>query len=298
MSPKFYLAIFIAAGILVGGFFIFRNGTIEKSLKGDEFIEVQSLPLNELASPPLAAPKKPSKSSHTAQTATVINTVKKIKPPPPPAPTNQSADQLVSQTLPPPVNQSTPPPSGLSANHLVISEVKITGGAGETEHDFIELYNPTGASININGWKLRKRTQSGSESSIRIFGEGKTIRSHGFFLWANSGNGFASGLNADESSTATLAANNSIALLDSTGTIIDAFAWGLGYTNPFIESRAFSGAITGAQSFERKAWQNSCLSATGNGENFGNGCATDNNSSDFEILSSSNPQNSQSQTEP
>lgn len=182
-------------------------------------------------------------------------------------------------------------------DHVLISEVQLTGGAGATAHDFIEFYNPTDQAVDISGWKLRKRTQSGNESSMRVFGDGKSIPAHGFFLWANAGDGFAASLGADESSTASIAANNSIAIEDSSGAVIDTIAWGENLTNPFSEETALTAVLDANQSFERKAWQENCVSAAGAGEALGNGCDTNDNSADFEIRAVSAPQNSESSLE-
>jgi len=192
----------------------------------------------------------------------------------------------------------TPAPSNSNFNHIVISEIQLTAGLGKTANDFIELYNPADSSVDLSGWKLRKKTQAGNESSIRVFGSGKVIPSRGFFLWANSGDGFSQSLGADELSTATIAANNSIALLNSEGGMIDSVAWGSDLQNPFGEGSPMTAVLDGGQSYERRAWQDGCISSQGAGESFGNGCDTNNNAGDFELRPVSNPQNSQSQPEP
>ncbi len=117
----------------------------------------------------------------------------------------------------------------------MIYEVQTTGGSGATDEDVIKLYNPNSNSFAIGGWKLRKRTQSGSESSIKEFDSNALIPAAGFYIWANSKNDFASLIRANSSSTQTLADNNSAALLDVSGAVIDAVAWGSGHINPFAE---------------------------------------------------------------
>ena len=56
-----------------------------------------------------------------------------------------------------------------TADHLLISQIQITGGAGLTTNDFIEIYNPTAADVDINDWKLIKTASSGAESSLVAF---------------------------------------------------------------------------------------------------------------------------------
>lgn len=148
----------------------------------------------------------------------------------------------------------SPPPTGeggVSVDHLVISVIQIAGAS--TTNDFVKIYNPTSVAVDISGWKLRKKTQTATEyASVRVFASGKTIQPQDYFLWANSENGFAQGLGADESSTQTLAANNSLALLDSSGFIIDAVAWGSGHVDPYIEGTAYPDNPAANQVLSRK----------------------------------------------
>lgn len=80
----------------------------------------------------------------------------------------------------------------------------------------------------MSGWKLRKRSQSGADYSLRTFPDGASLAADGYFLWANSAGGFAASIDADVSSTETLAGDNSIALFDAGGNEVDALAWGEG----------------------------------------------------------------------
>ena len=182
---------------------------------------------------------------------------------------------------------------------LLISEAQIAGaGTGNSGLDFIEIYNPTGSSVDISGWRLKKRTKTGSESSINVFDSGAIIPAYGFFLWANSKDGFADLIYADEKSTASIAANNSIAFIDNDGNLIDAVAWGVDLEDAFHEGIFLSVELEANQSFERKTWDNGCFKAEGERETDGNGCDTDDNSYDFELRKNSNPQNSGSKKEP
>ena len=183
------------------------------------------------------------------------------------------------------------------ANHLVISEVQIAGE--KASYDFVEIYNPTNTPLDISGYKLRKRTSTGSESSIRVFPSGSIIKSNGYFLWANSEDGYAESVGADVSSTATLAKNNSIALLSPDGTIIDAVAWGESQ-NPFVEGSYFPKNPMANESIERKAQTsstNTTMASGGVDEFNGNGQDTDDNSADFVLRENPQPQNSLSTPE-
>jgi hypothetical protein len=126
-----------------------------------------------------------------------------------------------------------------SLNHLVIFEIQITGGAGKTDNDFIRIFNPTTTTVNLSGWKLRKRTQSGTESSIRVFPDGSEISPAGIFLWANSKDGFSETVGAQVSSTQTISNDTSVALFDVSGILVDAVAWGGEHVGPFVEGSPF-----------------------------------------------------------
>jgi len=137
------------------------------------------------------------------------------------------------------------PDSVVLSGHLLISEIQIAGAS--STNDFVKIMNPTGATIDVGGWKLRKKSQTGSDASIRQFPPGTVISSAGFFTWANAAGGFAESLGAQASSTETLAADNSVALFDASGTLVDAVAWGMG-TNQYGEGAPYpenpaSGAI-------------------------------------------------------
>ncbi|OGZ36420.1 MAG: hypothetical protein A2646_03180 [Candidatus Portnoybacteria bacterium RIFCSPHIGHO2_02_FULL_39_12] len=135
------------------------------------------------------------------------------------------------------------------SDHLLIVEVQIAGQS--SSNDFIKIYNPSDADLDISGYKLRKRTSTGSESSIRVFPEGSLIKAKDYFLWANSSDGYAVSISANTESTATLAKDNSTAFLNKDGNTIDAVAWGTN-ENPFIEGAAFSQNPVANQKLERK----------------------------------------------
>ena len=55
-----------------------------------------------------------------------------------------------------------------AATHVVISEIQIEGGTADDE--FVELYNPTGLAVDMEGWRLRRTSASGSTGMITIPG--------------------------------------------------------------------------------------------------------------------------------
>lgn len=188
------------------------------------------------------------------------------------------------------------------ADHLVISEVQILGAT--SENDFIELYNPTNSPINLGGYRLVKRTSSGSvDLPIKSFTNSDIVPAYSYYLWANSNNDFALSLNADASTAATLTSSNSIALRngpENTGTIIDAMGWGTLTGTPLLEIAVFSQNPSANQSIERKAISSSNASTMisgGQDEQKGNSYDSNNNDTDFILRIVSQPQNSGSPAE-
>lgn len=141
-----------------------------------------------------------------------------------------------------------------AASHLIINEIQITGGAGKTSRDFIELYNPTSSKINLKGYRLVKRTKTGTtDTSIKSWTSDAYIQSKGYYLWANSENGWADSLLVDAATTQTISEDNGVALrngVENSGTIIDSVGWGA-CQNTFIETLPFSQNPGANQSLER-----------------------------------------------
>jgi hypothetical protein len=108
----------------------------------------------------------------------------------------------------------------------VIAAVQIAGAV--STNDFVKLYNPSSVAVDMGGWKLRKKSQTGVDYSLRTIPVDMTIAPGGYFVWANSAGGFSTSIGADVSSTETLASNNSVALTDADGNLVDALAWGTG----------------------------------------------------------------------
>jgi hypothetical protein len=134
------------------------------------------------------------------------------------------------------------------ADHIVIAQIQIAGTSAA--NDFIKLYNPTAAAIDISGWKLRKKTSGGTDVSLKVLSGSSAIGPGGYFTWANSANSFAMSVGADVSSSETLAADNSIALINVSGTIIDEVAWGTG-TSQYGEGNTFPTNPVANQILER-----------------------------------------------
>jgi hypothetical protein len=113
-----------------------------------------------------------------------------------------------------------------SVGHILIAAVQIAGSS--SSNDFVRIYNPTASTVDMSGWKLHKKSETGTDYSLKVFPSGSAIAAGQSFTWANSTDGFSEAIGANVSSTETLAADNSVALMDAAGNIIDAVAWGTG----------------------------------------------------------------------
>ncbi|MDD5606764.1 MAG: lamin tail domain-containing protein [Candidatus Pacebacteria bacterium] len=119
---------------------------------------------------------------------------------------------------------------------LLITEVQIAGDL--SDNDYIKIYNSQNYSIDISDFKLRKRTSTGAESSIRVLPKQTILAPKEYFLWANSKNDFHLEIKANTQSTAYLSKNNSIALLDNKNNVLDSLSWGK-VENPFEDNDNF-----------------------------------------------------------
>ena len=116
---------------------------------------------------------------------------------------------------------------------LIIVEVQIMGE--NSSDDYIKIYNSSEKDIDASDYKLRKRTETGKEYSIKVFPKEVIIPSKNYFIWANSKNNFHISLNSNIWSTATIAKNNSIALIGKDNEILDSLSWGKN-KKPFNEN--------------------------------------------------------------
>ncbi len=168
---------------------------------------------------------------------------------------------------------------------ILISEIQAGTDAAAND-EFVELYNPTTQAIDLTNWSIKKKTSTGSESTLLVAShlEGIIILSHHYLLVANASATLTVAPDVSWPKSYTLAySQNAVMLYDVNGAKIDEASWT---------------EIPKNQSFERRALKdNACVSASGAGELLGNDCDTD-SESDFEIRNIPNPQNSGSSPEP
>jgi hypothetical protein len=167
---------------------------------------------------------------------------------------------------------------------VVISEFRFLGPSGGND-EFIELYNPTAATIDISGWLIRGSNNAGSISTRATIPASTFLAPGQYYLVANNAaSGYSGATTPDLTYTTGITDDGGVALTLSDGvTIMDAV--GLSAGSAYKEGTPLTPLSgTADQSYERKT-------ASGGG----NCNDTDNNQADFTWnQTSSNPQNSAS----
>jgi len=195
-------------------------------------------------------------------------------------------------------------------NHLVISEVYGGGGnSGATlKSDFIELYNPSNATISVDGWSVQYASANGTSWAVTTLAG--SVAASGYYLikQADGAGGTVNLPTPDRLGTIAMAGASGKVLLVNTAialtgvnpsnvNIIDKL--GYGNTNGF-ETAATGSTLTSTTSAERKALSNSTtltMASSGIDALKGNGYDSDNNNTDFIIRTGPDPQNSASNLE-
>jgi len=163
---------------------------------------------------------------------------------------------------------------------VVISEFRTRGTNGASD-EFIELYNNTGNSIDIGGWKIKGSNNSGSSVTTRLtVNAHTTIPARGHFLAINSASsGYSGTVAGNQTFGVGIADDGGIALTMPDDAIVDQI--GLSSGSAFKEGTILQPlTITANQSYERKPG-----GASGSTQD------TDDNASDFQLRTPSDPQN-------
>ena len=179
-----------------------------------------------------------------------------------------AAATAAAATVSPSPAESSPEPT--TPLKILITEIQIKD-ATSSDHDFIELFNPNSEEVDISGFQLKKRSSTGKEYSVRVLPENSTIQAQGYFLWANTEYARSNQVSANTTSTQTLAKDNSLALFNKEGNILDQVAWGTS-ANPFVETTPFLQNPEAGQTLSRK-WSSTTREYLD----------TDNNQHDFKL---------------
>jgi hypothetical protein len=162
-----------------------------------------------------------------------------------------------------------PPPA-----HIVISEFRAQGPSGGSD-DFVELYNPTGATVNVEKWLVRTISSSGSMTTRYTFPDNTQLSSGQHYLIV--GSSYSGTVTGDGTLSSGIADNGGVALTLPDGTTV--------VDKAGMSADAAEGAplaqLSGNknQSYERKpGGATACID-------------TDNNANDFALNDPSDPQN-------
>ena len=163
------------------------------------------------------------------------------------------------------------------ATDLVISEFRLQGSGGSND-EFIEIFNPTSAEVNLNGWIIRGANASGNSGIRYEFGTDISLLPGQHYLLVHTG--YDDAVEADAVYLQAIPDNGGVALVkpDPPDTIADQV--GLSDGTLYKEGTPLSPFTSNTdQSYERK-YETS-------------GICTDsqNNASDFVLRNPSDPQN-------
>ncbi len=173
-------------------------------------------------------------------------TVGDISPPPVNAPESALAPEPLVPASPSP--EPTPPPAENTRPPRVLIAEVMAGKTGSADYEFIVLYNAGGEDGDLTGWSVKKKSSTGTESSLVVPSRlnGKVIAAGKYLLLANEG-GYTGGVSADvpwPSSYALAYKNNALTLYDKDGNVRDAVSWSeipadKGYARVSWESNEF-----------------------------------------------------------
>ncbi|WP_345306171.1 lamin tail domain-containing protein [Candidatus Villigracilis saccharophilus] len=227
---------------------------------------------NNLADFSLIVPSNPQNLSSAMTACGDISTATPI-PSATDTPTATATETPTATALHTPSPTATLPSTPIPPNHILISEFRTRGPSGASD-ELIEIFNPTGNTIDISGWLIRKSSLCGAATSTLLtVASGVQLSPGQHFLAAPSG---ASAANADQNFSAGIADTGGIALVDGLGMIMDQA--GMCASSAYLEGDPLPGLT--ASSLDRSYERNS------------SGCLdTDNNLIDFSLIAPSSPQN-------
>ncbi|HEY5158214.1 MAG TPA: lamin tail domain-containing protein [Anaerolineales bacterium] len=183
-----------------------------------------------------------------------------------------TSTQTATPTLTPTASATSTPSAAL---HVVISEFRSQGPFG-ADDEFIELYNPTGAAVNIGGWIIKRSSSCGTSSyNLLSITSGTILQAGQHFLAATTASHIPS---PDQNFSPAITDDGGLALVNASGSVVDQV--GMCISTLYREGTnlvPLSGNTN--QSYERRpGGSTSCYDL-------------DNNAADFALISPSQPQN-------
>jgi endonuclease G len=168
---------------------------------------------------------------------------------------------------------------------VVISEFRVRGPNGAAD-EFVELFNVSSSPVDISGWKINGSNNAAGTTTRATIPAATTLGAGCFYLITNSSasGGPYSGLVPGNHTFATgITDDGGIALLNPANVVIDQLGMSNGSAYKEGTVLASLGSANLDRGYERKP-----------GGAAGNGTDTDNNATDFQLVTPSNPQNTSS----
>lgn len=167
--------------------------------------------------------------------------------------------------------------------NVVISEFRVRGPNGGND-EFVELYNKSAAAVNIGGWLIKGSNNAGTVSTRVTIAAGKILNPGCHYLVVNTATGGYSGaVSGDQTYGTGVTDDGGIGLFNASAIIVDQVGMSAGSAYKEGTPLASLGGSNVNHGYERKP-----------GGSAGSGTDTDNNASDFQLVTPSDPQNSSS----
>ena len=160
-------------------------------------------------------------------------------------------------------------------SHLVISEFRSRGPNG-ADDEFVELYNSSGAAVNIGAWMIKRSSSCGTSiTNLATIPANTVLLAGQHYLVSATG---SSVTGPDQTYPASIADDGGVALVTASGTVVDQA--GMCSTTQYHEGTSLAPLSgTANQSYERKpGGATSCYD-------------TNVNAADFALITSAKPQN-------
>ena len=174
------------------------------------------------------------------------------------------------------------------SSNIVISEFRVRGPNGGND-EFVELYNLSSAPVAIGGWKIRGSNSSGTISDRAMITAGTMLSPGCHYLLTNSSTSagpYSGSVAGNQTYTLGITDDGGIAVTLPDNTVVDQVGMSSGSAFKEGTPLASLGATSASnlnRGYERKP-----------GGASGSGTDTDNNATDFMLISPSDPQNSSS----
>ncbi|WP_265520264.1 ExeM/NucH family extracellular endonuclease [Oerskovia flava] len=185
------------------------------------------------------------------------------------------------------------------ATTVVINEAYLSGGSANAPYStkFVELYNPTDAPVDLDGWSLQYRSATGTGASNGTVALSGTIDAEGYYLVAGGSNGTNGAALPEPDASGSVnfqGQNGTIALVDAPAAITLPTGDVVGADDRIVDLLGYGTSNT----FETAAGPAGRANNAGGSLNRTGFVDTDDNSADFAVLDAVTPQNSGSDPGP